>query len=150
LAKRRGQGRPRQVDLRRAISAAYYALFHAVLGAAADEFVGTSKRGSKIHTLAYRSVDHKRVKDICSQLDSGKLSDYAPPSGFTVNLLRFAAVFKSLQEERHSADYDPEYGPTAADADAEIAAARKALERFRAAPAVQRRTFLGLLLFKPR
>jgi uncharacterized protein (UPF0332 family) len=33
-------GRPRQVDIRRAISSAYYAIFHAIITAAADQFVG--------------------------------------------------------------------------------------------------------------
>ncbi len=36
--------RPRQVDLRRAISNAYYAVFHATVRAAADHIVGRSAR----------------------------------------------------------------------------------------------------------
>src|SRR4051794_12882066 len=35
-----GRGAPRQVDLRRAISNSYYALFHAVSMAGADQFIG--------------------------------------------------------------------------------------------------------------
>jgi hypothetical protein len=33
-------GAPRQADLRRAVSSVYYGLFHAILTAAADLFVG--------------------------------------------------------------------------------------------------------------
>ena len=35
-------GAPRQVDLRRAISNAYYGVFHAILAAAADEYAESS------------------------------------------------------------------------------------------------------------
>ena len=39
-------GPPRQVDLRRAISAAYYGIYHFCLTAAADEFVGVIHRAT--------------------------------------------------------------------------------------------------------
>jgi len=41
-----GRGAARQVDLRRAISNAYYAVFHGLLAAAADEFIGRARRHS--------------------------------------------------------------------------------------------------------
>jgi hypothetical protein len=53
-------GVPRQADLRRAISTAYYGLFHAVCAAAADEFVGTGQRTSGRYSLVYRRVEHVR------------------------------------------------------------------------------------------
>jgi hypothetical protein len=37
-------GRPRQADIRRAISAAYYGLFHAIVAKAVDQFVGATNR----------------------------------------------------------------------------------------------------------
>jgi hypothetical protein len=54
-------GATRQVDLRRAISSAYYAVFHGVLAAAADEFVGRTKRAALEYSLAYRSIDHRTL-----------------------------------------------------------------------------------------
>ena len=39
-------GPPRQVDIRRSISAAYYGLFHALLTAAADSVASRAQRGS--------------------------------------------------------------------------------------------------------
>lgn len=57
-----GGGAPRQVDLRRAISNAYYSLFHAVLTDAADDFVGSTHRQSPRYALVYRSVDHKSLR----------------------------------------------------------------------------------------
>src|SRR5947207_6601479 len=40
-------GQPRQVDIRRAISAAYYALFHAASIEAADNLVGARNRNTQ-------------------------------------------------------------------------------------------------------
>ena len=51
-----GLGAPRQADLRRAISAAYYGVFHAVATEAADEFVGRTQRDSARYALVYRSI----------------------------------------------------------------------------------------------
>ena len=90
------------------------------------------------------------MKDICAQLPSDKLSAFAPTGRFDANLLSFAAAFKSLQEKRHAADYDPEYRTTTKESDADIKAAAEALAAFRAAPSEQRLTFLGLLIFKAR
>src|ERR1700751_1842071 len=61
-------GPPRQVDIRRAISAAYYGVFHAVLAAAADQFVGVTKRSTSQYGLVYRSVDHLWLKKLCEEV----------------------------------------------------------------------------------
>jgi hypothetical protein len=61
-------GPPKQVDLRRAISAAYYAVFHAALRAAADEFIGRNKQGTPLYTLAYRSIDHASLRELCVEV----------------------------------------------------------------------------------
>src|ERR1051326_8403917 len=65
LAEPPSAGPPRQVDVRRAISAAYYAVFHATLAAAADQFVGVTKRATSQYALVYRSVDHKTLRELC-------------------------------------------------------------------------------------
>lgn len=86
-------GAPRQADLRRAISNAYYSLFHAVATAAADDFVGRTKRSSPRYALVYRSIDHGSLRKLCedavkSTLPS-KYSRYAPMGGFDAELLAF-------------------------------------------------------------
>jgi hypothetical protein len=65
LIKPPAKGAPRQVDLRRAISAAYYGVFHFVLRAVADEFVGKGQQGSQAYVLAYRSLDHGKFNKLC-------------------------------------------------------------------------------------
>lgn len=104
-------GPPRQVDVRRAISAAYYAVFHHVLTLAADEFVGVTKRGSKRYSLVYRSVGHRPLRELCIDAQKvtlpAKLRRYLPSSSFGPNIQAFAAALVDLQEKRHAADYDP-------------------------------------------
>jgi hypothetical protein len=80
------KGAPRQTDLRRAISAAYYGVFHFTLTAAADMVVGAGSRSTSLYSLAYRSVDHARLRTLCRQLNETRIrSDllpYAPEGGF--------------------------------------------------------------------
>lgn len=147
-------GPPRQVDVRRAISAAYYAVFHYILTAAADEFVGKTKRATKRYALVYRSIDHRALKDLCGEVKKqtliAKYQRYAPPRGLGPNIQAFASALLELQEKRHAADYDPSNRVKTSDAQLAIATARSAIRRFAAASAVRRKTFLGLLAFAPR
>lgn len=142
---------PRQVDLRRAISAAYYAVFHAVLGAAADEFVGKTKQSTIQYTLVYRSVAHSTLRSICENATKpkmpGKYARYVPSGGFDNNIQRFAAAVLELQERRHGADYDPSTRFKMSDATVAISTARSAVDNFRAATADGKTAFLTLLLF---
>jgi len=147
-------GRPRQVDIRRAISAAYYAVFHATLAAAADQFVGVTKRNTKLYTLVYRSVDHGWFRDLCLEVRKTQLPDkyqqYVTGGGLGGNIQAFAATALEIQKKRHSADYDPSLRVNSSDAVIAIKAARSALTRFNTADADVRESFLGLLLFRPR
>ena len=142
------------MDFRRAISAAYYALFHAVLAAAADEFVGKTKRATGNYVLVYRSVDHKSLRELCGDVAKTtpprKLARFFPPDGFGDDMRAFALGAAELYELRHRADYDPSVSVRAGDAQAAIDSARTALRRFGQVSSQQRKTFLTLLLFPPR
>jgi hypothetical protein len=145
---------PRQADLRRAISSAYYALFHAILAAAADEFVGRTKRQSPRYELVYRSVTHKSLRTLCEDIVKQKLparyAKYEPAGGFDTDLIAVASATVDLQEKRHLADYDPLLRVTASDAVVAIATARSALMRFNTANVTRKKTFLSLIVFSPR
>jgi uncharacterized protein (UPF0332 family) len=65
-----------QADLRRAISSAYYGLFHFLLTAAADMLVGPDKRDTPYYGLVYRSIDHGQLRALSSRLS--KSADYDP------------------------------------------------------------------------
>jgi hypothetical protein len=147
-------GQPRQVDLRRAISAAYYAVFHSTLAAAADRYVGANRRATGQYSLAYRSVDHKEFRDICSRISipnfSGRLSQYLPAAIFDANIRTFAQAVLELQAKRIDADYNPAIRERKADAELAVGTAREALRRLQAANSSSREAFPALLLFKVR
>lgn len=79
LAAAPAKGQPRDADLRRAISTAYYAIFHAILTAAADLFVGIAKQTTSLYGLAYRSVNHQKVREVCKEVAKPAPSDRYKP-----------------------------------------------------------------------
>jgi hypothetical protein len=147
-------GRPRQADIRRVISAAYDAIFHATITAAVDQFVGVTNRDRSRFGLVYRSVSHAWLRDLCKEVQKPTLSNrfkpFAPPTGFGSNITAFAAAVVELQEKRHFADYDVMIRMNRSDAALAIATARAALKRFSRASRTRRLAFLSLLLFQPR
>ena len=147
-------GPPRQVDPRRAISAAYYGLFHFCLAAAADEFVGVSQRTTSRYVLVYRSIDHKTLKDLCAEAKKrtppAKYSPYFPTGGFSSNIQAFSTAAIELQEKRHLADYNPQPRFKTSDAKLAVSTARSAVRRFQTAEEDHRKAFLTLLICPPR
>jgi uncharacterized protein (UPF0332 family) len=89
-------GRPRQASLRRAVSTAYYALFHALSYLSADRLVGWRKPWASF-TPIYRTLDHGQSKKVFKEL--------IPHGG---DLALVGGTFIKLLEYRHTADYDPE------------------------------------------
>jgi uncharacterized protein (UPF0332 family) len=147
-------GPPRQVDIRRAISAAYYATFHATITAAVDQFIGITNRDTSRYGLVYRSVSHAWLRDLCKEVQkptpSNKFKPYVPNNGFGNNINAFAAAVAELQEKRHAADYDVMIRMNKSDAVLAISTARAALRRFKNASETRRIAFLSMLLFPPR
>jgi hypothetical protein len=142
------------VDLRRAISDAYYGIFHATLAAAADQFVGVSRRSTNRYVLVYRSISHGAVYELCSEVRKPALPRslvrHSPPGGFGLNLRGYADGVLELQARRLSADYDPLMRYRRADVVAAVIAEQSALARFKNATDAEREAFLALLVFRPR
>ena len=64
-------GNPRQASLKRAISTAYYALFHALSQMCVDRTVGSTFRSTRywqIVTPIYRAMDHGSAKRLFERL----------------------------------------------------------------------------------
>jgi hypothetical protein len=92
---------PKQVDLRRAVSAAYYALFHLLTSEAARNW-----KHDRHQTRLARIFDHKPMKACSSSLASKRPpADRAQLAVFT-KLKVVAENFVSLQQARYDADYD--------------------------------------------
>lgn len=120
----------------------------------ADEFVGATKRTTRLYALAYRGVDHRALRDLCNAAQNSQLppkyQSYAPTHGFEPSIRVFANTVKDLQERRHKADYDRSSRVKTLEATIAIAKARSAIERFQRASELQRVAFLTLLAFPPR
>jgi uncharacterized protein (UPF0332 family) len=98
---------PRQVSLRRAVSAAYYALFHALLAEAAD-MLAYAHPGN-LRAQIGRAFSHGHMKEVCKSFSSG--SPIAATNAIIIPPIRteigeIARAFISLQQARHEADYD--------------------------------------------
>ena len=95
------RGRPRQAELRRAISAAYYALFHALALCGANALAGSSaaNRGRPPWQQAYRALEHGHARNQCD--------DIAVMNGFPAEIREFGRRFVSMQRQRQLADYSP-------------------------------------------
>ncbi|MBS3927644.1 MAG: hypothetical protein KGZ65_03515 [Sphingomonadales bacterium] len=144
----------RQADRRRAISAAYYAAFHLVLTAVADEFVGPANRKKVRYALAYRSVDHGSLEALCKEVIKQTLREkylrYVTGGTFGDKIREFASLILELKEKRTSADYDPSHWTSVIDARTAMASAKSAIEQFQGAPVQKKKAFLTLLVFPPR
>ncbi|MDZ7733155.1 MAG: hypothetical protein U5R31_08570 [Acidimicrobiia bacterium] len=117
-----GPGRPPEVDLRRGVSAAYYAVFHDLTDRAARHLIGSAPEGTRnkirrtwshgeLSTLAEIMVDrapcaggrtpqHRYRR---RRARAGPLVDLAAADPDLVEALR---LFGELQAARHRADYD--------------------------------------------
>ena len=90
---------PAPAVIRRAISDAYYAAFHALAASNADALIGTAhdQLTSDAWVRIYRGLDHRQAR---SQLQQNRVS-------FSGRVQVFADLFRDLQNERHNADYNP-------------------------------------------
>ena len=90
---------PLQDSLRRAVSTAYYAMFHALAVSNADCLMGTLDDPLTEHAWSriYRGLNHNAAR-------RNLMQDW---SLFSLQVQQFADVFAQLQDVRHAADYDP-------------------------------------------
>ncbi|MCJ2093417.1 hypothetical protein MKK67_13100 [Methylobacterium sp. J-072] len=145
---------PRDAELRRAISTAYYALFHTTLKLAAERFVGAAQSGTAAYALVYRGFAHGRMKEICRAIDRPVLSQrhqaLLQRTGVSPAAREFASAFASLQELRHSADYDPQVVFRSSDAVDACDAADLAIQALATINAAELADILALLLVDAR
>ena len=134
--------RPRQVDMNRAVSTAYYALFHTMARLCADTIAGTGKtRSTTAWQQTYRALAHGFAKNACAQVRT---------KGFSPEITRFAMAFVELQQQRHDADYDPTKIFKRSDVIPLIELAERAILDLRAAPRSELRAFVALVLVPER
>ena len=116
-----GRGRPPEADLRRGISAAYYAVFHDLTDRAARHLIGSAPASARDalrrtwshgELAAAAEIAVERAKTTTANprapatgeiAKAGPLADLAANDTDLVNALR---LFSELQEKRHQADYE--------------------------------------------
>jgi hypothetical protein len=98
-------------QLRRAVSTAYYAVFHRVLKAAAERFMGQDQTKTAGYAWLYRGFDHRTMRTVCEALQVPTLRDKyrrgLDRSAVSRDMQDFATNFGVLQDARQLADYDP-------------------------------------------
>jgi uncharacterized protein (UPF0332 family) len=103
----REKKKPKQASLRRAVSTAYYALFH-LLVAEATGIVKTPMLRAQVR----RAYSHGDMKSVCKSWSSGNPNNLPLHQRSLVKLpldqplAAIATGFVALQEARHTADYD--------------------------------------------
>ena len=93
-------GSPSEDELRRAISTAYYALFHSLALSCADTLIGTNpnNRPQVLWEQTYRTLEHGPARERCV----GRMIGIFPQ-----DIQSFAAQFADMQSQRYDADYKP-------------------------------------------
>lgn len=125
-----GRGRPSETNHRRAVSSAYYAVFHATTESIAESVLPAGADSGQRGRLR-RWVPHAKIRATCEyvtkasalggeqrdepggfggQVGSWPMFSFATAGGrrsaVSTELLSFARLFLRLQGARHDADYD--------------------------------------------
>ena len=129
----RDASRPSQANLRRAVSTAYYAVFHFIAEETGHTFIGGASIKRPLRAAVARGIDHGALRGLCMQISSksapGNLS--APLR----NCLRsigpvlpwIASQIVVLQDLRHRADYDRLVGISKLEAQRAVKSARETI-----------------------
>ncbi len=137
-------GRPRNTDLRRAVSTAYYAMFHCLARSCADALIGGSGtvRKTDAWIRTYRALDHNAARRRCR--------DAKGIGRFSENTRLFAEAFAQIQNQRHLADYAPDAVFRKSEVVQRIIEAEDAINIFQKESMAKRRAFAAYVLFKSR
>ena len=133
-----------QSHLKRAVSTAYYAMFHAICASAAELLPDASAdpAASAAWLQAYRGPEHTHARNQCR--NSGLM---AP---FPAEIKEFARIFVDNQGHRNQADYNPTSDFSSSDVSQIIEDAENAIADLLSAPAIIRRAFAVAVLLRNR
>lgn len=139
-----GRGRPRQAWLRRAVSAAYYALFHTMARCGADMLAGSTpaNRSQSAWRQAYRALEHGHARNQCS--------NKTVMEKFSKEIQRLGRTFVEMQRQRHTADYDPSAKYYRGEVMQLINVTQKAMTDFQDTTPADRKAFAIYVLLRTR
>ena len=139
----REQGTPKEASLRRAVSTAYYALFHLLIDEAVSNWAIVRQR-----SILARTFDHGRMKTVCQDHVKDFYKGGSLASG--VQLKNVAQTFDILQQSRHTADYDNSFSWHRTNAIGQIDLASAAFTDWRAIRTEEASQDFLLKLFLPK
>lgn len=146
----RGQGRPRPIWLRRAVSSAYYALFHSIVLTVAGILLPSGSQEERLRLT--RSFSHQSVATVCTWITSGNgIPEHSEALARSLQGTPIAGVadaFTSLRLSRHDADYDHLAPFDKKTALAAIEDAEKGIQQLSAATDRDREALAALLSLK--
>lgn len=133
---------PSEVDLRRAISTAYYAIFHTLAASNADLIAGQPQSNVSAYAWerVYRRLDHGRTRN-----NLRAVLNLLSPGGEN-----FASTFIALHDLRQEADYDPNFTITYLNTVNTIARAETAIRDFAQLTQEERRLLAAQSMFDRR
>jgi hypothetical protein len=148
-----GAGRPRPVWLRRAVSTAYYGLYHCICLEAARHMLPNGRDEQQLWMA--RAFGHAEIKECCAWIDgrqgcSRKRVVPLVRELKTASIAGVAGSFCDLQEARHRADYDHLAVFSKATTVAHIADARSSISQVLNAPQDERAAFFSLLALRAK
>lgn len=130
--------------LRRAVSTAYYAMFHCLARLAADRLIGNGgvPERAEVWRHVYRSLQHRHAKAQCRNSKAMALHPDV--------IRHFAGHFAGLQDERHRADYDPGASFGRGDVRKSIHSAAENIRLLEEAPEADQAAFAAWVLLAAR
>lgn len=132
-----GPGRPKQASLRRAVSAAYYAVFHEVANQAALNIMTVQRAASPFGQRVRRTIVHSNLKAVAGwyiQSMPDVIRSVRGRGPIPPDLVTICDAIVELQEARHRADYDLTKPFSRLDAGHLVGVARRAVGSLRALP----------------
>ena len=144
LAMQATSKRPRISDLCRSVSTIYYAYFRTLCQTIADLWVGATPaaRSSAAWRKAFRSLQHGRARDICS---NKKLM-----SRFPIEARKLAEEFVSIYDKRVKADYNHDARFYRSEVISDAYLAIETIENFMKLPREVRLDFVTMLALPER
>jgi len=127
---------------RRAVSTAYYAVFHSLARLCADTLLQSTDRDTDEYSRIYRALEHGSLK---AAFGKEPLRDHE-------TLRRIGDIVVALQSERHRADYLPPVKNVFSRREAEklVSQARQAISEIEGLNSQDRLTLATCLLFRGR
>jgi hypothetical protein len=126
--------RPYQANVRRSVSASYYALFHYLVFQATSLLAGKTAADDPFRLLLSRAFDHGEMARASKAFSSGwgalppAIQPFLVARRVHPDVSAVAQAFLDLQDERHRADYDISALLLRQDAVAAVARARTAIQ----------------------